>query len=401
MIAEIIDGLFGFIDHEVVPLEEANRDLFEDHRQQYDDRGGYSAAVQDLMRTVRMASANAGYYTLFAPKALGGAELGFTAQFLIWEAIYERYGAGRLLPTQAVAHWASGPSFITTEISEELGGSVVSELMSGTSTACFAMSEPDAGSDVWGMTTRADRVGGSWTITGTKQWISYAPTAKYALVFAVTDEDMRRTKRSGISCFIVPMNSAGLSIDSVIRLFGQAGGNEAIISFSDVSVSSAQVVGELHHGFDLGIRGVSMGRMYNAGRCVGLARWALKTATEYAKERRVFGNPIADYQGVSFQLADSAIGIYTARAASLQCASELDQGKTSARNLAIVKAYATEMSFAVHDRCMQVLGGMGLTNETRLSDGWHQARMVRIADGSGEIMRRNIARALLKGDHSF
>jgi acyl-CoA dehydrogenase len=141
--------------------------------------------------------------------------------------------------------------------------------------------------------------------------------------------------------------------------------------------------------------------MYNAGRCVGLARWALETATDYAKERTTFGKPISEYQGVSFQLADSAIEIYAARTMAMDCAARLERGERAVREVNMVKAYSTEMCSRVHDRCMQVLGGMGLTREARLYEGWQQSRIVRIADGSAEIMRRNIARALFKGDVGF
>jgi acyl-CoA dehydrogenase len=141
--------------------------------------------------------------------------------------------------------------------------------------------------------------------------------------------------------------------------------------------------------------------MYNAGRCVGLARWALEQATEYASNRRTFGEPISQYQGVSFMLAESAMEVYATKTMAMDCAGRLERGETPLRDMAILKAFSTEMCFRVFDRCMQVLGGMGLTNETRLYDGWHQARAVRVADGSGEIMRRNIARYLLKGDLNF
>jgi acyl-CoA dehydrogenase len=141
--------------------------------------------------------------------------------------------------------------------------------------------------------------------------------------------------------------------------------------------------------------------MYNASRSVGLARWALELAVEYAKARKSFGHPIADYQGVSFQLAESAMEIYAAKTMALDCARRLEAGDTAGRERAMVKAYSTEMCFRVYDRCMQVHGGMGLTNDVRLYDGWHQSRAIRIADGSGEIMRRNVARALLSANTDF
>jgi acyl-CoA dehydrogenase len=141
--------------------------------------------------------------------------------------------------------------------------------------------------------------------------------------------------------------------------------------------------------------------MYNAGRCIGLARWALELATAYSKDRQAFGHPIADYQGVTFQLAESAMDVYATKSMALDCARRLERGELPLRDMAILKAYSTEMCFRVFDRSMQVLGGMGLTNETRLYDGWHQSRAIRVADGSSEIMRRNIARHLLKGETAF
>ena len=130
-----------------------------------------------------------------------------------------------------------------------------------------------------------DRDGDGWVISGTKQWITNSPTADYIFVFAVTDEALKSKRKGGVSCFVVPMNSPGLAVDSVIKLFGNVGGDEGIVSFTDVRVPASALVGELHRGFDLALAGVSTGRIYNAGRCVGLARWALEKSTEYAKQR--------------------------------------------------------------------------------------------------------------------
>jgi acyl-CoA dehydrogenase len=350
---------------------------------------------------VRVASAEAGYYTMFCPEAIGGGGLGPLASYETWEFLHHRYGPGRLLPYVVIAHWTNGPSYLLEHLTDELRQQVLDELMSGTKTTCFAMSEPDAGSDAWAMTTRAVRDGDWWVINGTKQWISNSPYADYALLFAVTDTALAAEHRGGISCFLVPTDTPGFAVDSVIKLFGHSGGNEGILSFTDVRIPAANLVGEVGGGFDLAVGGVSLGRMYNAGRSVGLARWAVEQTTEYAKLRSTFGHRLAEYQGVTFQLADSAIEIYAAKSMALDCARRLESGTPASREMAMVKAYTTEMCFRVYDRCMQIHGGMGLTNELRLHDGWHQARIVRIADGSGEVMRRNVARALLRGDVRF
>lgn len=397
----VLDGLGGFVDQEVLPLEAEYQDRLEDPSWLYGPNGGYSEELQALMRQVRTASASAGYYGLLAPAEIGGGGLGPVASISAWEYLFHRYGSGRILPYQALAHWTSGPSFLCQLFTPSLQQRVLDRIVTGEVTVCFAMSEPDAGSDAWAMRTRAERDGNTWVINGTKQWISNSPHAGYAVLFAVTDPGMRKDRSGGISCFLVPTDTPGFSVDSVIKIFGHAGGNEAILSFQDMVIPAENLIGELHRGFDLAMRGVSIGRMFNAGRCIGLARWALEQATEYASNRRAFGQVISQYQGVSFMLAESAMEIYATKSMAMDCAGRLERGESVLRDMAILKAYSTEMCFRVFDRCMQVLGGMGITNETRLFDGWQQARAVRIADGSGEIMRRNIARYLLKGEIDF
>lgn len=397
----VIEGLLSFVRSFVEPLEEENAELLADDRRVYSEAGGYSNEVTDLFRQVRTAAAEAGYYAMLAPTEVGGGGLGNLANFLAWEALHHHYGPGKLLPYHAVGHWTSGPSFLLAGLHESIQNTIMAEVMGGQASVCFGMSEPDAGSDAWAMSTRAIRDGDEWIISGTKQWISNSPYAKYAFIFAVSDEEMRRQRSGGISCYLVPMDSEGFRIDSVIKLYGHIGGNEAILSLSDVRVPATHLVGELHQGFQLALGGVSLGRIYNAGRCVGLARWALEHACEHVRTRKAFGHALTDYQGVTFQLAESAMEIYAARSMALRCATLLDAGAPGIKELSIVKAYATEMCFGVFDRCMQVLGGMGLTNEMHFVDGWHQARTVRIADGTGEIMRRNIARRVLKGDLAF
>src|SRR5581483_4480847 len=268
--------------------------------------------------------------------------------------------------------------------------------MSGECTLCFAMSEPDAGSDVRAMRSTARRDGDRWVINGTKQWITNSPIADYCLVFAVTDRDAITQGRRGISCFLVPTDSPGFQVDSVIKMLGRTGGNEGIISFTDVVVPDSHRVGDLDDGLSIGMRGISQGRMYNAGRAVGTAQWALAKAKAYAQERHTFGQVIADYQAIQFKLAESAMKIYPARCASLDCAARLDRAEDASTELTIVKAVTTEASLAVVDHAIQVHGGMGMTSEVGLYQGWHMARISLVSDGTAEIMRRNIARSVLR-----
>ena len=401
-VAEITSGLGKFIDNVIVPLEEDNAELLGDHRGPfYDERGGYGPEVVSLIRRSRMESAKAGYYAMFCPANIGGGGLGRTVQLLTYEFLYKRYGPARMLPYETIAHWAFGPSFLCSEFTASLRSRLLDDIVSGRVGMCFGMSEPDAGSDAWNMSTRAVRAGDEWVISGTKQWTSNGPHADYCYLFAVTDPDLARDRRGGISCFVVPMDAPGVAVDSVIKLFGDVGGDEAILSFTEVRVPADHLVGQEGQGFKLAIGGVSLGRVYNSGRALGYSQWALRQATEYAKTRVTFGKPIAEHQGVSFKLADSAMEIYAAHHAALDLTARLDRGETAIRELAMTKAFCCETMLRVADRAMQVCGAMGLTNETHLHRIWHIARTLQLADGSAEILRQTIATRLLKGEMDF
>ncbi len=399
--ADLIDGLHSFIQSVVLPLEKEHHDLLEDHRLLYDERGGYAGEVRSLMHRVRMASAEAGYYSMFCPADIGGGGQGSTAIFETYESIYRTYGPGRLLIEPIIAHWATGPSFLCGHFTSQLREKLLSSILRGEVSMCFGMSEPDAGSDAWMMTTRARREGSDWVINGTKQWTSNAPYADYCYLFAVTDQEVHKQRMGGVSCFLVPMSAPGVSVDSVVRLFGEIGGNEGITSFTDVRVPGENLIGIEGQGFKLAMGGVSMGRVYNCARAVGQSRWALEKAVEYAKTRRTFGRPIAEHQGVSFKLAESAMDIYAARCAARDLTARLDRGERPIRELAMAKAICAEAFLRVIDRCMQVCGGMGLTNELRLYKAWQSARIMQLADGSAEILRETTAKRLLRGEVSF
>jgi acyl-CoA dehydrogenase len=401
-IEDLTSGLARFIDSVIIPLEEENAALLADRRGAfYDERGAYSPEVVALVRRARQESAKAGYYAMFCPTEVGGGGLGRTAQLMTHEFLARWYGPARMLPYETIAHWAYGPSFICSHFTPELKARLLSDIINGRAGMCFGMSEPDAGSDPWMMQTRAVREGDTWVINGSKQWTSNGPHADYCYLFAVTDPNLARERKGGISCFVVPMDAPGASVDSVIRIFGEVGGNEAILSFTDVCVPADNLVGVEGQGFKLAIGGVSLGRVYNSGRALGYSQWALRQATEYAKVRMTFGKPIADHQGVSFKLADSAMEIYAARHAALDLTARLDRGELAIRELAMTKALCCETMLRVADRAIQVCGGMGITNEAHLYRIWHTARLLQLADGSAEILRQTIAQRLLRGELDF
>jgi acyl-CoA dehydrogenase len=392
---EVIAGLHDFLETEVVARHRHRNDELLDRAALYGSDGRFRPEILRLIADVRETSARAGYYGMFLPDEDGQTQLGFEAFYRVWESILRRCGAEYWLGHHVVAHWARGPGHLAAALSPSLHDAIAPDLLAGRITTCFAMSEPDAGSDAWRMRTRAVRTGtGGWRINGTKQWITNAPYAAYCFVFAVTDDELVQARRGGVTAFIVPTDAPGFTVDRVIRFFGHEGGDEGIVSFADVEVGDDHVVGALNEGFRLAMQGVSLGRLYNSARSVGMGLWALDRAAAYASARETFGRPIVENQGISFPLADRATEVHAARLMGLNCARLLDRGLDVRTELAMTKLYSTESAVRAVDTAIQTHGAMGFTNEVALGEAWHQMRRICVADGSSEMMRRQIAQGL-------
>ena len=392
------DGILSFVAREVVPRHEQHRGLLEEPRRLHREDGRYSDEALELIREVRMAAAAAGYFQMCVPEALGGGGLGHLAYYVAWEAMFHTYGPRNWLQLYALSHWAFGPSRLLEKMTPEAQTRVLPGLMDGSQSMCFGLSEPNAGSDASMIKTRAVRDGNGWRISGRKIWTTNSPTADYCVIFAVTDADKAASKQGGISAFIVPTEAPGFQVQRIIRLFGHAGGDEAELAFDDLPVEPWQLVGELDQGFQAALYGVSLGRVYNSARAVGYGRWALEQALDYAQTREAFGEAIANYQAVSFPLAECATELHAAHLMGINAATLLDQGEAAIKELSMTKAYSVQRGFQAVDRAIQVHGAMGFTNELGLTDAWHILRIINIADGTNEILNRTIAQRLFKGD---
>jgi acyl-CoA dehydrogenase len=314
------------------------------------------------------------------------------------ERIYRVCGAHNWLCDFVVSHWAFGPSPVLSQVTKRAKSEILNGMIAGETIMCFGMSEPGAGSDAAMLKTRAEKSGEGWKISGRKIWTTHIPIADYCIVFAITDPERAVRKAGGISTFLVPTSAPGVTVESIIRMHGHIGGNEGITVLEDVEVEPWQLVGELHEGFRIGLFGVSMGRIYNSARAVGLARWALEMAIDYAQQREAFGNPIAAYQGVSFPLADSATEIHAAHLMGLNVAQLLDNGERAVKELSMTKSYSVQAAVRAVDCAIQTHGAMGFTNELGLHDAYARVRQANVADGTNEILSRTIAQRLFKGD---
>lgn len=392
------DGLTSFLRRVVVPTHERHARVLDNPRRRYDSDGRTSAEAWKIIKDVRQQSAEAGFYAMCIPETLGGGGMGYLAYFAAWERVFHQCATKYWLANVVLSHWARGPSALLSKLQPEVRDAVVPSLMAGKTTLCFALSEPDAGSDATMIKTQATPDGSGWRLSGSKIWITNAPYANFAIVFAVTSPELAQQRRGGISAFLVPTDSPGFTVESLIRMWGSTGTDEAQLRFDDVRIEPSQLIGELDHGFDIAMVGVALGRLYNAARGVGVGRWALELGVEYAKIRHSFGKPLSEYQGISFPLAESAMQLHAAHLVARNAAELLDQGLQARKELSIAKALAVEAGRSAVDRVIQVHGAMGVTNEMHLTSAYLSLRNADIADGSAEILRRQIARNLIRGD---
>ena len=395
----IAEAVLRFVEREVLPLQERHHDLLGSERTLFDASGRYVPEVLALRQQVRKRSAELGFYTLFGDEKLGGGGQGAQVMVHVQEALNHRVGPAQPLVQTVVlpSPFTNGLSPVLRHLTPEVLARYRDGIASGDKTLCFGLSEPDAGSDVFGMKTRAVRDGGEWVLTGTKQWITNSPYADYAMVFALTDPEAAARHKGGVTGFFVDTRTPGFTVPRVINTMGHLGGDTGVVVLDGVRVRDEYRLGEVGRGLAVAMDGVNAGRMGMAASCLGLARWALDQAVEYAKVRKTFGVPIADHQAIQLMLADSAMDVYAAKAMIQNCAWRLDSGQASTAQVSMVKAFSTEMLGRVMDRSIQIHGGMGLTNELRLEEGYRFARVMRIPDGTGEIQRRTIARQLLAG----
>jgi len=395
---QVIDSLLAFTDREIMPIQAKVQHLIDDMRQFYDEDGLEVEAIRLAKKEARMKAASAGFYAMFCPAEYGGSDLGIKLWYKCWEALFHRYGPpARQLPYFILSSFTGGPHEVWKYASPELRDSVLPHLVSGELVGAFGLSEPDAGSDNWNMKTKAVRDGDGWVINGMKQWTSWSPHADFIMVYAVTNQELVNQRRGGITCFYVPTSTPGYKFESVIKLFGLVGGEEGILSFTDVRIPDSYRLGEVDEGFKLAMLGVRHGRLSNAGRTWGQARWALEKAIEYAKIRTTFGKKLYEHQAISFYIAECATVLYAGHCMAMDCATKADQGLDVRNEVSMVKLYCTNEGHKIIDTCMQILGGMGLVNESNLYDAWHSTRIMRIGEGSTEIQKRSIAQNIFRG----
>jgi acyl-CoA dehydrogenase len=262
---------------------------------------------------------------------------------------------------------------------------------------CQAMTEPGAGSDLRGMKAFAKADGDDFVLNGTKHFISHADVADFAIVWVATgEEETKRGKKKLITAFLVDKGTKGFTVRNGYRNVSHRGYNNMILEFDDCRLPRAQVLGEVHKGFEVAGKWLGATRLQVASTCLGRAERALGHAVTYAAERKQFGQAIGKFQGVSFKLADMAMELKAAELLTREAAWKYDAGTVTEGDMAMAKLKATEVLAMVADEAIQIHGGMGLMDELPLERIWRDARVERIWEGTSEIQRHIISREMLR-----
>lgn len=266
------------------------------------------------------------------------------------------------------------------------------ELLGGHLLGGYCLSEAHAGSDVTAMRTRAERHGEEYLLTGSKAWITHGGRADFYAVFARTSEHRSR----GISTFLVRAGADGLGYGTPERKMGLTGSPTTAVHFDGVRVPADHRIGEEGQGLAAALSALDSGRLGIAACATGLAQAALDVATGYARERRQFGKPIGEFQGLAFGLADMAAAVESARATYLEAARRRDRGLPFSRQAAVAKLVASDTAMRVTTDAVQVLGGYGYTRDFPVERMMREAKLTQIFEGTNQVQRMVISRDLLR-----
>jgi len=336
-----------------------------------------------------------GLFGLSIPEEYGGLGLGTLGECIVYEELSKTNACFR---TRIGTNNGIGSQGILIDGTEEQKRKYLPKIASGEWTACFALTEPEAGSDAANIKTRAELKGDHWVLNGRKCFITNGDIADVATVFAVTDPQKRA--KGGITAFIVEKTFPGFYVGTIEKKMGLRGSHTAELIFEDCIVPRENVIGGdqmIGYGFKTAMKVLDKGRLTMGACAVGAAQKLLELSVKYAKQRIQFGRPIAEFQAIQFMLAEMATNIYAARQMVYHAAWLRDQRGTSViKEASMVKLFCTEMVNRVADMALQIHGGMGYMKDYPIERFYRDVRLMRIYEGTSEIQKIVIARELLK-----
>ena len=291
-----------------------------------------------------------------------------------------------------LAHLALGTECIARFGTDDQKERLLTPLASGEAVAAFGLTEPSGGSDAAALQTMATERDGTYFLNGSKMFITNGSVASTIVVFATED---RSKGYKGISAFLVQKDSPGLTINPMHGKLGMRSSTTDEIVFQDTPVSSDNLLGERGRGFNLAMEILTQSRIIIAAQSVGIGQSALEAAVRFAQLRETFGVPIAQHQAIQFMLADMAVGVHTARVATMNAASLMDAGQPFLQEASIAKLTASEMCIDVANKAIQIHGGAGYFQEAGVERIFRDARVTTIYEGTSEVQRSLIAKQLL------
>ena len=375
---ELQRNLVDFIDRELRPLEEAELDPTKDE------------VPTELRNRVRRRSAELGFYAADFPEDLGGSGLPQLGMVLLREAAAR---AGSRLGGFST-YGPEGPTGVLLSGTDEQKKTYLAPLITAEKSMCFALTEPDAGSDAQNIRTTAVKDGGEWVLNGRKHFITNGKDADFALVFAANDRSKKA--QDGITAFIVEKGTTGFSVGRAQVGMVEGDGQFELV-FEDCRVTEEQVLGgpgNVGMGFYSAMQFLAMGRLSIAAICNGVSDFCLELGTDYAKQRTAFDRPIGKNQYIQGHIVESLIEIKASKLMTYECAWKYDSGDPVIQESSIVKLYASETANRVVDRMIQVHGGMGWMRDLPLERIYRFVRIFTLVEGTSEIQKYIIAKTL-------
>nr|WP_218680262.1 acyl-CoA dehydrogenase family protein [Rhodococcus qingshengii] len=370
---QVRDTIRSFIEKEVMPFE--NEVL-------RNERSGRVGLDPQQLRELQDKAKSAGYWGINTPEEYGGIALGPVMSAIVAMEVGRTFVPFDFGGTADNILYAGTP---------EQKQRYLIPTIQGERRSCFAITEPGAGSDARNIKTRAIKDGSDWIINGEKTFITGGAEADFVMVFAVTDPE--RGADGGVTCFLVDRDMGWKS--EPIATMGEWG--PAALIFDNVRVPEENILGELGYGFSLAMEWIGAGRYMIPAGAIGSAERLLAMAIEHAKTRVSMGNPIAEYQAIQWQIADSHVEIESAKWLTLHAAWQLENDIDNRHSSSIAKLSGAVMANNVVDRVLQIHGGMGYTKELPIERWYRELRLLRIFEGTDEIQKRTIARNLIKG----
>ncbi len=358
----------------------ADREIVERARQNARD-GRFDRQLVDEL-------AAQGYLGAIVPREYGGAGLDHVTLGLVLEEIGRADGAMRTVVSVQTSLVCGS---ILAWGTQQQQARWLPPLCSGQWLACFALTEPEAGSDAPAQRTRAARDAGDWLLNGSKMWISLGNHAKVALIFAQTDPALRHR---GLACFLVDTDQPGFRAQEIHHKMGLHGSDTASIALDDVHVPDDAVLGAVGDGFKIAMSALDSGRLSVAAGCVGVCEGCVEESVRYATERRQFDRPIASFQLVQAMLAEMRVRTDAARMLVWRAGFLRDAGRPCTTETSIAKLYATEAAVWCANEAIQVHGGAGYVDDHPVERWFRDARVTTLYEGTSQIQKLIIGRAL-------